>query len=113
LVKIVDTSVPASSVTLDVPKAAQTGEAVNFRAMPAAEGGPALSYHWDFGDGTTANGPEVAHAYTRAAVFNAKLTVEGVDGIPAEKSFMVAVEGALKTVFHLPENRRYVEPGGN
>jgi hypothetical protein len=115
LIKIVDTSVPSSApaVTLDVPKVAQTGEAVNFRALPAAEGVPALSYHWDFGDGTTAHGPEVAHAYTRAAVFNAKLTVDGVDGIPAEKSFAIAVEGALKTVFHLLENRRYVERGGN
>ncbi len=115
LIKIVDTSVPASApaVSLDVPKAAQPGEAVNFRAKSAAVGAPALSYHWDFGDDTTATGPEVAHTYTRAATFNAKLTVEGMDGIAAEKDFAVDVQGELKTVFHLPENRRFVEPGAN
>jgi alpha-galactosidase len=114
LIKIIDTSVPASapSVTMDVPKSSQTGEAVSFRASPAADGPPALSYHWDFGDGTSASGQEVSHTYTRQAVFNGKLNVDGVDGIPAEKSFTVAVEGAVKTKFQLLKNRRYVEPNG-
>ncbi|HEV2351396.1 MAG TPA: PKD domain-containing protein [Terriglobia bacterium] len=113
LIKIIDTSVPAAapSITLDVPKSTQTGESIHLRARPSAEGAPALSYHWDFGDGTVANGPEVTHAYTRPAVFNGKLTADGVDGVPAEAGFTVDVQGALKTAFHLPENRRYVEPG--
>jgi alpha-galactosidase len=113
LIKIVDTSVPASapSVALDAPKSAETGQAIHLRATPAADGVPALSYHWDFGDGTSATGPEVSHSYTRPAVFNGKLTVDGVDGIPAEKSFTVVVQGEVKSAFHLDENRRYVEPG--
>lgn len=113
LIKIIDTSVAESapSVTLDAPNSAQTGGAIQLRAAAAQDGAPALFYHWDFGDGTTASGPEVSHTYTRAAVFNGKLTVEGVDGIPAEKSFTVDVQGEVKTAFHLPENRRYVEPG--
>jgi len=115
LIKIIDTSLPASApaVSLDVPNSAETGEAIPLRATPATDGGSALSYSWDFGDGTTASGSEVSHAYTRAAVFDGKLTVDGVDGVPAEKHFKVAVQGKVKTAFDLRENRRYVEPGAN
>ncbi len=113
LIRIIDTSVPAAAptVTVDLPKTAQTGDAIKLRAVAAKDGVPALSYHWDFGDGTTANGPEVSHAFTRAADYNVKLAVEGVDGLPAEKDFTVSVQGAVKTAFHLDENRRYVEAG--
>ncbi len=115
LIKIIDTSVPAAapSVSVDFPKAVSTGEAATLRATTSAQGVPALSYHWDFGDGTSGTGPKVSHTFTHAAVYNVKLTVDGVDGIPAEKGFTVAVRGALKTAFHLLENRRYVEPGSN
>ena len=113
LIKIIDTSVPAAapSVSVNVPRAAQTGAAINLQAVPAGHGVPTLAYRWDFGDGTTGTGAKVSHTYTRAADYNVKLTVDGVDGIPAEKSFTVAVQGVLKTAFHLLENRRYVERG--
>jgi alpha-galactosidase len=113
LIKIIDTSVPAAapSITVESPKTAQTGEAVKLKAVSAEDGVPALSYHWDFGDGTTATGPVVSHAFTRAADYSVKLTVDGVDGLPAEKGITVAVQGAVPTAFHLDENRRYVEPG--
>ncbi len=115
LIKIVDTSVAASApaVTVNVPNKAETGGAIELRATADESGVPALAYHWDFGDGTTASGRAVSHAYTRAAVYNGKLTVEGVDGIPAEKSFTVEVQGEVKSAFHLLQNRRYREAGGN
>jgi len=113
LIKIIDTSVPAAapSITVDAPVSAETGAAITLKAKAAADSVPALAYHWDFGDGTSANGPEVSHAFTRAADYNVKLTVAGVDGVPAEKAFTVAVQGELKTAFHLNENRRYVDSG--
>ncbi len=113
LIKIIDTSVPAAApaVSLDAPKAAATGEPVRLRAIADQHGVPALSYHWDFGDGTTASGPEVSHTFTRVADYNVKLKVDGVDGIPAEKDVTIAVRGTLQTAFHLLQNRRYVEPG--
>ena len=36
---------------------------------------PAASYAWDLGDGTTATGPSVTHAYAEDGVYVAKLTV--------------------------------------
>ncbi|HET7099682.1 MAG TPA: PKD domain-containing protein, partial [Terriglobia bacterium] len=114
LIEIVDTSVPAAapSITLKAPVTAATGDALKLQAVVAANSVPALSYHWDFGDGTTASGRVVTHAFTRAADYNVKLTVDGMDGLPAEKGMTVAVHGAMKTAFHLLENRRYVGPDG-
>jgi len=113
LIKIIDTSVSAAapSVTLKAPASVATGDVIKLQSVVAANSVPALSYHWDFGDGTTASGRVVSHAFTRAADYNVKLTVEGVDGLPAEKGMTIAVHGALKTAFHLDENRRYREPG--
>ena len=113
LIKIIDTSVPAAapSVTLKAPSSAATGEAVEFRADVAADGVPALTYQWEFGDGTTASGRVVSHSFTRAAEYNVKLTVGGVEGLVAAKETTVAVQGPPKTAFHLLENKRYVEPG--
>lgn len=113
LIKIINSSVPAAapSVTLHAPASAGTGEAVKLQAVAAPDGVPALSYHWDFGDGTSATEPEVTHTFTRAADYNVKLTVDGVDGIPADKQITVAVRGAVPTAFHLDENRRYEGAG--
>jgi len=99
LIKIIDTSVSAAapSVTLKAPASVATGDVIKLQSVVAANSVPALSYHWDFGDGTTASGRVVSHAFTRAADYNVKLTVEGVDGLPAEKGMTIAVHGALKT----------------
>ncbi|TAM82696.1 MAG: PKD domain-containing protein [Acidobacteria bacterium] len=114
LIKIINTSVAAAapSVTLRAPASVGPGQAVRLQAVAATDGVPALSYHWDLGDGTTASGPEVSHAFTRAADYKVKLTVDGMDGLPAEKGITIAVQGTLKTAFTLDENRRYVGPGG-
>lgn len=42
--------------------------------------GGILSYRWDFGDGATAEGPQVQHEFTRPGFHIVKLTVEGTSG---------------------------------
>ena len=71
---------------------------------------PAVEYHWDFGDGTNNDGAEVSHAYTREGEFTLRLTVEGVDGVPAQKDFELKVSGHLQVLPELRSNRRLVEP---
>ena len=66
---------------------------------------PALDYHWDFGDGVTANGRTQNHTYTLAGSYTVKLTVSGVDGVPAERSFSIAVDGLEE----IGPPRRYME----
>ena len=115
VIKLIDTGIAeaAPTVTAQVPAAASAGETITLSALsaPAEAGGvPAVAYHWDLGDGTSADSPKVSHAYTRAGEFTIHLTVDGVDGIPAHKNFSVKVTGKLKAHSKLTDNRRFVEP---
>jgi hypothetical protein len=111
MIKIIDTSVAAAPpmITADVPPSAQTGAVVKFSAAARAEGVPAITYHWDFGDGTSEEGAEVNHAFTEPASYTVRLKVEGVDGVATEQTFPVTVSGMMNSEFDLPNNRRYVE----
>jgi hypothetical protein len=93
LIKIIDSSVPpaAPAVSLHVPDHAKVGEELQFSSVAVPDGVPALSYRWDFGDGTTEDGRRVSHTYTMAGDFSVRLTVDGIDGVSAEKRDHVAV----------------------
>jgi hypothetical protein len=120
VIKLIDKSVAAAAptVTAQVPTAANTGETITLSAITlsalsaqAETGGvPAVAYHWDLGDGTSADSPKVSHAYTSAGEFTIHLTVDGVDGVPAHKNFSVKVAGNLRAHSNLTDNRRFVEP---
>jgi alpha-galactosidase len=115
VIKLIDKSVAeaAPTVTAHVPAAANTGETITLSALSAqAEGGgvPAVAYHWDLGDGTSADSPKVSHAYTRAGEFTIRLIVDGLDGVPAHQDFSVEVTGNLRAHSNLTDNRRFVEP---
>ncbi|HEY1656768.1 MAG TPA: PKD domain-containing protein [Candidatus Sulfotelmatobacter sp.] len=112
VIKLIDTSfaVAAPTVTAQVPAAAKAGETISLSATAEADSVPAIGYHWDFGDGTNADSPKASHAYTRAGEFTIHLTVDGVDGIPAQQNFSVKVSGILKAHSNLSDNRRFVEP---
>jgi len=105
LIKVVDSSVPAAAptVSLHVPERAKVREEVQFSSAANPDGVPALSYRWDFGDGTIENGRRVSHAYTMAGDFSVRLVVEGIDGIPAEKNAHVSVHGTAV----IPPPQRY------
>ena len=115
VIKLVDNNVAAAAptVTAQVPAGANAGDTIVLSAISAqaeAGGVPAVAYHWEFGDGTNADGAKVSHAYTRAGEFTIRLTVDGVDGVPANKNFSVKVIGNLKAHSNLIDNRRFVEP---
>ena len=115
MIKLIDKSVAAAApiVTAQVPAVANAGATITLSALSAqaeAGGVPAVAYHWDFGDGTSADSAKVSHAYTRAGEFTIRLTVDGVDGVPAHKKFSVKVIGNLRAHSNLIDNRRFVEP---
>jgi hypothetical protein len=103
----------APTITAQVPAEARVSELLPFSAQAQEASVPALSYHWDFGDGTTADGPRAAHAYTRDADFTVQLTTDGLDGIAAHQSFTVKVTGTLAAAGDVLQNRRYMEPAGH
>ncbi len=112
VIKIVDNSISASApmVTADVPSMAKTGEAFAMSAQTDASGVPAVGYAWDFGDGITADGAKLSHTYTRAGTFTVRLTVQGIDGLAAGRSFSIKVSGDLHAYPNLLENRRFRDP---
>ena len=78
LIKLIDSAIPAAAPTIaaQVPSEAKAGEAITLSAQ--ATGVPALSYRWDFGDGTLQTATAVnniAHTYTSIGTFTAKVTL--------------------------------------
>jgi hypothetical protein len=109
MAKIVDASIPASAPTVNIEAAEkiETGKPASFSAQTAADGVPALSYHWDFGDGTSADGASVTHAYTHTGSFTIHLKAEGIEGVPFEKSLTVSVSGKIDVIFRPELYQRY------
>jgi alpha-galactosidase len=101
LIKIVDNSIPASppSVTLRVPSEAQLGKTVEVSSTVATDSPAAIGYHWDFGDGVSADGPSAEHAFTRNGVYNVVLKVRGLDDVTETKTASIKVEGEIKTSY--------------
>ena len=52
-----------------------------------------VSYHWLFGDGGSAWGENVSHAYTTPGNYSVTLTVKDDDGLTAKDQVSVTVEG--------------------
>jgi len=52
------------------------------------------TYSWDFGDGTTATGLQVSHAFPDGGVYPVTLTVALPDGTSDSQSFDVGIQGA-------------------
>ncbi|MBV9481378.1 MAG: alpha-galactosidase [Acidobacteria bacterium] len=98
LLKIIDESVPAvpPSVSIQAPNHAKVGETIRFAITADATGVPALSSRWDFGDGTTEQGRQVVHCYTKAGNYSVHLSAEGVEGVPAEKQASITVSGTAE-----------------
>jgi alpha-galactosidase len=95
MLKIIDTALPAAgpSVRVDVSEHAKVNENVTLTASADPNGVPALSYRWDFGDGTREEGRQVSHCYTKSGTYQVHLTVEGIDGLAAEKQTSISVNG--------------------
>jgi PKD repeat protein len=57
------------------PGSAEVHEPVAFAATPYGNGTGPYSYAWSFGDGTTASGENVSHAYGRPGSFTARVVI--------------------------------------
>jgi serine protease len=57
------------------------------------DGGAVTSYAWDFGDGTTGEGPRVLHRYRSVGEFEITLVVTGESGATDAVSERIAVHG--------------------
>ena len=108
LIKIVDASMPVAppSFAFQVPSQARIGEEIELSGVVSKDGVPALSFHWDFGDGVLADGSSLTHTYTAAGNYTVRFIAEGIEGKSAEKTFAIAVSRSMV----LAPPRRYSEP---
>ncbi|NQT19210.1 MAG: PKD domain-containing protein [Planctomycetes bacterium] len=65
---------------------------VQFNSPSMGLGG-VLSYHWDFGDGQSADDPAPVHTYTVANQYTAGLTVSSDDGTSATRTVIIYANG--------------------
>lgn len=111
VLKIIDTSIPAAAPTVQIkaPENASAGDVVEFLAEPDPAGVPPLRYQWDFGDGTKSSDQNAQHAYTHAGTFTTRLQVDGLDGMPLEKTVHIQVKGKINTRFTPSDKKRFTD----
>jgi hypothetical protein len=79
-----------------VPSAVRPGDVVELDGSTTVSTliVPKGSYHWDFGDGSTAVGPSIAHSYSKGGNYTVRLTVTDRGGYIASVSQTINVLGA-------------------
>jgi hypothetical protein len=77
------------------PNPATSGQNVAFSVSASDAEGDPLTYAWNFGDGTTALGAAVSHAYTSATTYTATATVSDGHGNSVSSSTTVTVTSSI------------------
>ncbi len=92
MIRMDDVIAPAIT-ELSVPATAAIGRPVPFSAG-ATDAASAVSYHWDFGDGSGADGPAVSHAFGTAGARSVTLTATDGGGNSTTATGAVTVPAA-------------------
>jgi hypothetical protein len=108
VLKLIDNSVPALQPAFEIQSAngAKAGETLAFSAVPSSAEAPVLACHWDFGDGTSADGLKVQHAFTHTGEYDVQATVTGLGGTANRKASRISVTGDVSTRFDKEAKQR-------
>jgi alpha-galactosidase len=108
VLKIIDRKAPSPQFAFaaDCPGPGATGSEMSFAAH-AEDSDPALSFHWNFGDGVEGDGFAVTHAWTEPGDYQVRVSGTGLNGAQQERTCPVHVTGLLSTVFAPEKNARY------
>ena len=99
----------APSVSIAGPEVTSEGVEVQFEADASDIDGVIVAYEWDFGDGTTASGAVVSHAYASAGDYTVRLTVTDDDGAKTSATHGIRVLRNLPPVAVLEADKTEVE----
>jgi PKD repeat protein len=83
---------------------------VEFHAAGNREESPVLQYHWEFGDGVSANDADVSHAYTQAGEYTVTVTATGLNRRTLQHTLGISVKGAVPTAYNPAAKERYSAP---
>jgi PKD repeat protein len=109
MLKVINTAVAAAApnVTAHARDHVESGMPAEFSATADEKGVPAVTYNWEFGDGTSASGAIVKHTFTHEGTFSVHLRADGIEGVPFEKTLSVVCSGRVDTRFHPEQFQRY------
>jgi PKD repeat protein len=80
--------VAAASVSAS---SAYAGQSVTLAVSGSDPAGGALTYSWDFGDGTTGSGNSVAHSYASPGTYTATVTISNAAGVKTLSSITITI----------------------
>lgn len=108
MLKLIDKSAPALPPPFEIGSAtgARAGETLAFSAAASSSQAPALTCHWDFGDGSSLDGMQVKHAFTHAGRYDVQAMVTGLDATTNRKTVTVAISGDVPTRFEAADKMR-------
>ena len=87
------------SPPIATPNPATPGQPVVFNAGAASS--TDVTYIWNFGDGTSANGSTVSHIFGVPKIYTVTLTVIDANGQSVTTTFVLPVNAGVKTAFKL------------
>jgi PKD repeat protein len=83
---------------ISAPNAAQLGQAVTFDGSASSAPGQIVSYAWNFGDGSTANGPVIPHTYQKGpGIYNVILTITDDQGHTNSTNHQINITSSPET----------------
>ena len=112
MLKLIDASVPERdpAFVAHAPANSQAGDMVQFHGAEESADEPVLQYHWEFGDGVSADGADVSHAYTQAGPYAVTVTATGLNRRTLQHTLGISVSGAVPTSYNPAAKQRYRAP---
>jgi alpha-galactosidase len=112
MLKMIDSSVSeiGPGFGAHAPADGRAGDMVPFRATEDSAEAPVLQYHWEFGDGVSADGADVSHAYTQSGQYRVTVTATGLNRRTLQHTLGISVSGAVPTAYNPAAKERYSAP---
>jgi hypothetical protein len=112
MLKLIDNAVSESdpAFAAQAPASGHAGTMIQFHAAEESAEAPVLQYHWEFGDGVSADGVDVSHAYTQGSQFTVTVTATGLNRRTLQHTLGISVSGAVPTVYDPTAKQRYITP---
>jgi heat shock protein HslJ len=82
---------PGPTAVISAPNESQVGQTNTYDGSGSTASAEITSYQWDFGDGNTAEGVSVDHAFAQPGVYTVTLTVTDADGQTGSATLEVTI----------------------
>jgi alpha-galactosidase len=106
--KLIDNAVASAPPAFEVQSATagKAGETLTFSGEAVPNAAPVLAYHWDFGDGSSADGMKVHHTFTHSGEYAVHVAATGLGATANSKDLKVKISGYIATRFMPAEKKR-------